>query len=165
MIRLKLNEVLEKRGLTAYALHVKSKKDGKFRLHQSVISKIKHNKSKALQIEILDLLCELLECQPADLIVYESATQPVSTTQNVKRATQNVKHTQTAIATQSETTTQSETGFVSVADVMQRLGKSETRVLDYLRKGRLKGKKPGRTWIILESDLLEFQSSEWFQNL
>jgi DNA-binding Xre family transcriptional regulator len=159
MIRLKLNEVLEKRGLTAYALHVKSKKDGKFRLHQSVISKIRHNKSKALQIEILDLLCELLECQPADLIVYESATQPVSTTQNVKRATQNVKHTQTAIATQSET------GFVSVADVMQRLGKSETRVLDYLRKGRLKGKKPGRTWIILESDLLEFQSSEWFQNL
>jgi DNA-binding Xre family transcriptional regulator len=161
MIRLKLNEVLEKRGLTAYALHVKSKKDGKFRLHQSVISKIKHNKSKALQIEILDLLCELLECQPSDLIVYESATQTVSTTQNVKRTTQSVKHTQTAIATQSETTTQN----VTVADVMKRLGKSETRVLDYLRKGRLVGEKVGRNWQILESDLLEFQSSEWFQKL
>jgi DNA-binding Xre family transcriptional regulator len=148
MIRLKLNEVLEKRGLTAYALHVKSKKDGKFRLHQSVISKIRHNKSKALQIEILDLLCELLECQPADLIVYESATQ-------------SVKHTQNATTTQSETTTQN----VTVADVMKRLGKSETRVLSYLKTGKLKGEKVNQNWRILESDLLEFQNSEWFQSL
>jgi DNA-binding Xre family transcriptional regulator len=155
MIRLKLNEVLEKRGLTAYALHVKSKKDGKFRLHQSVISKIKHNKSKALQIEILDLLCELLECQPSDLIVYESATQ------NVKPATQSVKHTQSATTTQNGTTTQN----VTVADVMKRLGKSETRVLSYLKTGKLKGEKTGRTWIILESDFVDFQSSDWFQKL
>jgi DNA-binding Xre family transcriptional regulator len=148
MIRLKLNEMLEKRGLTAYALHVKSKKDGKFRLHQSVISKIRHNKSKALQIEILDLLCELLECQPADLIVYESSTQ-------------SVKHTQNATTTQSETTTQN----VTVADVMKRLGKSETRVLSYLKTGKLKGEKVNQNWRILESDLLEFQNSEWFQSL
>jgi DNA-binding Xre family transcriptional regulator len=142
MIRLKLNEMLDKRGLTAYALHIKSKKDGKFRLHQSVISKIRHNKSKALQIEILDLLCELLECQPADLMVYESATQ-------------SVKHTQNATTTQN----------VTVADVMKRLGKSETRVLSYLKTGKLKGEKVNQNWRILESDLLEFQNSEWFQSL
>ncbi len=152
MIRLKLNEMLEKRGLTAYALHVKSKKDGKFRLHQSVISKIKHNKSKALQIEILDLLCELLECQPADLIIYEGGT----TTRIVERPTQNVEHTQSANATQN---------VISFNDAVLRLGKADSSVRRYLSKGKLKGKKVNQNWHILESDLLEFQNSEWFQSL
>jgi DNA-binding Xre family transcriptional regulator len=143
MIRLKLNEMLERRGLTAYALHVKSRKDGKFRLHQSVISKIRHNRSKALQIEILDLLCELLECQPADLIVYESATQ-------------NVEHTRNANATQN---------VLSFSDAVSRLGKSESSVRRYLTDSRLKGEKVGLNWQILEFDLLEFQNSEWFQSL
>jgi putative transcriptional regulator len=99
MIKLLLNEMLENRGMSAYALHVKSKK----RLHQSVISKIKKNDSKALQLDTLDMLCELLDCQPADLIVYESGdtTQSVSTTQNVARATQSTKHTQSVDTTQS----------------------------------------------------------------
>jgi DNA-binding Xre family transcriptional regulator len=156
MILLKLNEMLEKRGLTAYALHVKSKKDGKFRLHQSVISKIKHNKSKALQIEILDLLCELLECQPSDLIVYESATQTAFTTQNVERATQNVEHTQSANTTQN---------VISFNDAVSRLGKADSSVRRYLNSLRLKGEKVNGNWQILESDLIEFQNSEWFQNL
>ncbi len=96
--------MLEKRGLTAYGLHVKSlvtdekgkpildehgKK--KYRLHQSVISKIKNNKSKALQLDILSVLCELLDCQPADLMIYESTT------------TQSAKHTQSDNTTQSAT--------------------------------------------------------------
>ncbi len=152
MIRLKLNEMLEKRGLTAYALHVKSRKDGKFRLHQSVISKIKHNKSKALQIDILDLLCELLECQPSDLIVYEGGT----TTRIVERATQNVEHTQSVNTTQN---------VISFNDAVSRLGKADSSVRRYLSKGKLKGEKVNGNWRILESDLLEFQSSEWFQNL
>ncbi len=100
MIKLKLDEMLTKRNMSAYALHINSGK----RLHQSVISKIKNNDSKHLKLETLDLLCELLECQPGDLITYEngSATQSVnattqivndSTTQIVERATQNVKQT------------------------------------------------------------------------
>jgi DNA-binding Xre family transcriptional regulator len=156
MILLKLNEMLEKRGLTAYALHVKSRKDGKFRLHQSVISKIRHNKSRALQLDILDLLCELLDCQPSDLIVYESATQIAFTTQNVERATQNVEHTQSVNATQN---------VISFNDAVSRLGKADSSVRRYLSSGRLKGEKVNQNWRILESDLLEFQSSEWFQNL
>ncbi len=100
--------MLEKQGLTAYGLHVKSlvtDESGKavldehgkkkYRLHQSVISKIKNNKSKALQLDILDLLCSLLDCQPADLMIYES------TTQNVARPTQNAKHIQSVNTTQS----------------------------------------------------------------
>jgi hypothetical protein len=41
-----------------------------------------------LQLDILGVICELLDCQPADLIVYESTTQSESTTQNAS-ATQN----------------------------------------------------------------------------
>lgn len=65
MIILKLDDLLKERNLTAYALH---KKSG---LHQSVIAKIRHNQSKALQIDVLDKLCESLECEAGDLIKYE----------------------------------------------------------------------------------------------
>jgi hypothetical protein len=60
-----------------------------------------------LQLDILGVICELLDCQPADLIVYESTTQSESTTQNVARATQSASITQNASATQSDNTTQS----------------------------------------------------------
>jgi putative transcriptional regulator len=87
MIILKLDEMLDKRNMTAYALH---KVSG---LHQSVISKIRHNKSKALQLDVLNKLCESLECLAGDLIVYQG-----------KDATQGVKATQSAKATQSVNT-------------------------------------------------------------
>jgi DNA-binding Xre family transcriptional regulator len=156
MIRLKLNEMLEKRGMSAYALHVLSKgkgKKAKARLHQSVISKIRHNKSKALQLDILSVLCELLECQPADLMVYES------TTQNVARATQSAKHTQNesttrnvARATQSANTTQSDNAIQTASDndvwlstvkVAKRLNLSRKSVNDYILDGKLPATKGG----------------------
>jgi putative transcriptional regulator len=94
MIKLKLDEMLREKNITAYALHIKSG------LHQSVISKIKRNMSKALQLDVLDTLCKALECQPGDLMTCENEdatqgvnTQIVNTTQNVERATQNVKQT------------------------------------------------------------------------
>jgi putative transcriptional regulator len=92
MIKLKLDEMLREKNMTAYALHIKSG------LHQSVISKIKRNMSKALQLDVLDTLCKALECQPGDLMTCENEdatqgvnTQIVNTTQIVERATQNVK--------------------------------------------------------------------------
>jgi DNA-binding Xre family transcriptional regulator len=99
MIKFTLKELLEKKGLTAYALHkasfgkviVKGKETEKFRLHQSVISKIKNNESKALNLDTLDMICEFLDCLPQDLITYEK----------VARATQNTKHTQNENTTQS----------------------------------------------------------------
>ncbi len=94
MIKLKLAEMLEQRKMSAYALHIKSG------LHQSVISKIKRNMSKALQLDVLDTLCEALECSPCDLIVRENPnatqyvnTQSVKPTQSVKTTTQNVNDT------------------------------------------------------------------------
>ncbi len=89
MIKFTLKELLEKRGMTAYALHTKSDK----KLHQSVIGKIKNNESKALNLDTLDMICKFLECEPQDLISYVS--------ENVARATQNTKHTQNENTTQS----------------------------------------------------------------
>ncbi len=145
--------MLENRGMTAYGLHVKSlvtdekgvpilnKKDKKmYRLHQSVISKIKNNKSKALQLDILDVLCELLECQPADLMIYESTTQSASTTQDVERATQSTKHTQSASTTQSDNTTQS--GFYTDIYFVNNTGKTISQLLDEEKKSNTKENKP-----------------------
>ncbi len=151
MIKLKLDEMLKTRGLTAYGLHVKSKgkgKKAKARLHQSVISKIKNNDSKALRLDILDVLCELLDCQPADLIVYESTTQDVPTTQ---------------------TASDNKIGVLTFADAVRRLGKSESAVRRYLKAKdetkRLKGNLVNKSWKILEGDLSEFENSDFFKSL
>jgi putative transcriptional regulator len=63
MIELRLEQILNAREMTAYAL---AKQTG---LHQSVISKLRHNESKALRLDVLDRVCEALECSPGDLIV------------------------------------------------------------------------------------------------
>ncbi len=128
--------MLEKKGWSAYKLHIESGK----KLHQSVISKIKNNDSKALQLETLDLLCELLNCQPADLIVYESeittqtvsATQNETTTQIVERATQNAKHTQNA---------SDNAEWLSTNAVAERLKISRKSVNDYILDGKLPATK------------------------
>jgi DNA-binding Xre family transcriptional regulator len=146
MIRFTLGEMLEKKGLTAYGLHKasfgkvieKGKEKEKHRLHQSVISKIKNNKSKALQLDILSVLCELLDCQPADLMIYESTTQIVSTTQNVERATQSTKHTQNVNTTQSVSNSEI---WLSTNKVAERLKVSRKSINDYILDGKLPATK------------------------
>ncbi len=149
--------MLENRGMSAYALHIKSDK----KLHQSVISKIKNNDSKALQLDTLDMLCKLLECQPADLIVYETTTQSASTTQNVERATQSTKHTQNVNTTQSDNER-----LLTTADVAKRLGLSVKSVTDYINKGILPTIQPKGTrtpHFVKESDYPAFEL--YYRNL
>jgi putative transcriptional regulator len=156
MIILKLDEMLDKRNMTAYALH---KVSG---LHQSVISKIRHNKSKALQLDVLDKLCESLECLAGDLIVYQG-----------KDATQGVKATQSANATQSVNTTQSKTVSVkndseklfTTEDVGAKLGLSKKSVTDYINKGILRSTQHGKRTphFISEFDFNEFEV--YYRNL
>jgi DNA-binding Xre family transcriptional regulator len=163
MIRLKLNEMLKTRGLTAYGLHVKSKgkgKKAKARLHQSVISKIRHNKSKALQLDILDVLCELLNCQPADLIVYESTTQSAPTTQIVERATtQTAKHTQNTNTTQTASDNEYDLTVDDVVSLLESNGlslKSRT-VREKAKKGELHGKQGKQNhWFFRHSDVSKY---------
>ncbi len=140
MIILKLDEMLDKRNMTAYALH---KVSG---LHQSVISKIRHNKSKALQLDVLDKLCESLECLAGDLIVYQG-----------KDATQGVKATQSAKATQSVNTTQSKPKSVKGESVKETTAKpvrvakvaATTQSAESRRRERLPALSGGDKWISL----------------
>jgi putative transcriptional regulator len=181
MIKLKLDEMLTKRNMSAYALHINSGK----RLHQSVISKIKNNDSKALQIETLDLLCELLECQPGELIAYEneSATQDVNTqsvnaTQNVERATQSVNATQSAKKQKpfvnpellrmvkdgvfnnsilEIVNSSSDNELLSTVQVAERLNVSRKSVNDYIIQGKLRAVKGKQNHnFVSEADLNEY---------
>jgi putative transcriptional regulator len=141
MITLKLDEWLTERNMTAYAL---AKETG---LHQSVISKIRHNKSKALRLDVLDKLCAVLRCEPADLIDYkdEITTRNVDATRNID-ATQNKKKTSVSAA-----------DLLTLKEVAERLGLSRKRVNDYVNEGKLpatKGKQ-GHNFVS-ESDLREF---------
>jgi putative transcriptional regulator len=167
MIKLKLDEMLREKNMTAYALHIKSG------LHQSVISKIKRNLSKALQLDVLDTLCKALECQPGDLMTCENesatqavntqsvndtqsvkvsgATQSVNTTQNVERATQSVYATQSA----------SDNEIIGSVEVASILGINQSLVTRYAKEGRLKGQQGRKgtkrnVWTFRRSDVLEF---------
>ncbi len=173
--------MLENRGMSGYALHVKSldtDENGnavldehgkkKYRLHQSVISKIKNNKSKALQLDILSVLCELLDCQPADLMTYESTTQSASTTQNVARPTQSAKHTQNVNTTQSASDNENLLTFADAMSELERIGKSksDSSLRRYLKSGKLKGELiTGNLWQIKKPDFENFINSNFFKSL
>ena len=78
MITLKLDEMLTKKGMTAYAL---AKQTG---LHQSVISKVRNNESKCFRLDVLDTICSALNCEPGDLLV-RVEEQPTKKAKTVKK--------------------------------------------------------------------------------
>ncbi len=63
MIILKLNDLLEKRGLTLYWL---SKQSG---VRYATIWNLSKENFSALRIDMLDRICAALKCQPGDLLV------------------------------------------------------------------------------------------------
>ncbi len=63
MIEIQLEQLLNERGMTAYAL---AKQAG---LHQSVIAKFRHNEVKAVRLDVLEKICAALECEPGDLLI------------------------------------------------------------------------------------------------
>jgi putative transcriptional regulator len=143
MITLKLDEELEKKKKTAYELH---KRTG---LHQSVISKLKRNEAKMIALDVLDKICDALDCEPSDLIDY----QP-----------NNPKEQKPASTPETSKTTLSESDQMSVAQVVSYLGKSESSVRRYIKKYGLKAEKIGVTWLILGKDVLEFEQSDFYIN-
>jgi putative transcriptional regulator len=66
MIKVALEELLAKRGKSAYWL---AKQAG---LHQSVVSKLRHNEMIALRLDVLDRVCDALECEPGELLVRQA---------------------------------------------------------------------------------------------
>ena len=63
VIQMRLTEMLEKRGRTAYWL---SKETG---IRYASIWQMSKGDTERLRIETLDRICEALECQPGDLLV------------------------------------------------------------------------------------------------
>jgi len=63
MIECQLDEMLEKRGRTAYWL---SKETG---LTHAALYRIRHAKSGAIKYDTLEKICTALECTPGELLV------------------------------------------------------------------------------------------------
>jgi putative transcriptional regulator len=62
MARLRIDELLEERGITAYRLAISAG------LTHSTVSRLRHGKSTEIRLEVIDRLCEALDCSPSDLI-------------------------------------------------------------------------------------------------
>lgn len=64
MIRINLNVVLAKRRMKVTELA------GKIGLTYVNVSTIKNERIKAIKMSTLDKICEVLECQPGDILEY-----------------------------------------------------------------------------------------------
>ena len=62
-IEIRINELLEARGKTAYWL---AKEAG---INHTTLSQIRHNQNKAINLDYLDRICEALEFAPGDVLV------------------------------------------------------------------------------------------------
>lgn len=65
MIVVNLDKVMAERGMSLIEL---SEKVG---ITQANLSILKTGKAKAVRFSTLDLICEVLECQPADILEYK----------------------------------------------------------------------------------------------
>lgn len=63
MIILRLDELLEARGHTAYWL---GKETG---INHATISQLRNGNLKAIRFDYIDKICEALDCEPGDFIV------------------------------------------------------------------------------------------------
>jgi len=61
MARVRIDELLESRGITAYRLAVDSG------INHATISKLRHGTAKEIRLDVIDKLCATLNCQPGEL--------------------------------------------------------------------------------------------------
>jgi len=67
MVKVRIDELLEERGRTAYWLAVEAG------ITHSTVYKLRHAKMKTLSLELIESLCKTLECSPGDLLMIEEA--------------------------------------------------------------------------------------------
>lgn len=67
LIRIKLNTIMKIRNITLTEL---SEKTG---LTISNLSNIKNNRIASIRFSTLEKLCKVLDCQPCDILVYDTA--------------------------------------------------------------------------------------------
>jgi DNA-binding Xre family transcriptional regulator len=68
-MRLRLPEILEERGLTPYAVA----KASNGRIDQSTLYRLQRKRGRVefFSAELLEALCDVLECEPADILERE----------------------------------------------------------------------------------------------
>jgi DNA-binding Xre family transcriptional regulator len=161
VIILTLDEVLKEKGKTAYQV---AKSTG---LHQSVVSKFRRNESKMIALDVLDRLCDELDCKPSDLIAHQSS-KPHNEPQKAKRPL--VPRDTQKPASNSETPkTMASAKGMTTEQVAERLAPiaekvlSSRRILDYVKEGKLKSHQSGKRTarFFSEADYLEFEN--WYR--
>jgi putative transcriptional regulator len=63
VIKLNLERLLKARGNSYYWLAISA------RVNPSVISRMKHHRTKAITLDVLDRICAALECAPGDVLI------------------------------------------------------------------------------------------------
>jgi putative transcriptional regulator len=69
MARIRIDELLEARGMTAYRLAITTG------ITHSTIGKLRHNQAREIRLDVIDKLCAALECDAGELIEVESAAK------------------------------------------------------------------------------------------
>jgi putative transcriptional regulator len=66
MARVRIEELLQERGITAYRLAIDTG------ITHSTIAKLRHGKAREIRLDVIDKLCEVLQCDAGELIEVES---------------------------------------------------------------------------------------------
>jgi DNA-binding Xre family transcriptional regulator len=144
MIKIKIADIAQKKGLTnAYALQ------RALNISPTMASRLWKGTFKQIATGTIDKLCELLDCEPSNLIVYSS---------DKPKAEKPVKEPQATIKAAGTTE-----GMLTTHQVAQMAELSRKRVNDYINSGELaavKGKQ-GHNYIT-ESDAEKF--ADWLRN-
>jgi putative transcriptional regulator len=69
VVKNRLNELLKERGRTLYWLSMKSG------VRYATVWKLSRGEVGRLNLDALDRICEVLDCQPGDLLVREAKTK------------------------------------------------------------------------------------------
>ena len=71
MVKLRIEELLKERGITAYRLALDTG------IGHTALGKLRHGKQPSIKLEYIGKLCEVLKCTPNDLIALDQ--KPPST--------------------------------------------------------------------------------------
>lgn len=152
-MKIRIAEIAEKRGfMNAFALQKG------LNCSPTMASRLWKGNFKQIGISTLNKLCDLLDCETSDLISFQSGKPKTpGVIPGAERAEKIIKPIIEPLDGGDYTLT--------FAEAVEQLGKKDSSVRRYLKKGRLRGEKIDREWQIWASDLLEFQNSDWFRNL
>ncbi len=160
MMKIKIAETAEKHGVkSAYALQKA------LNISPTIAARLWKGEFDKIGIGTLEKLCKHFQCQTNEFLEYpltqKSNAQKSNDTQKGNTELSKTGNAPAVVPKLREVAD----GTLLFSDVCIRLDKSESSVRRYLTDERLKGKKVRREWQILESDVEEFERSEFFQGL